>query len=139
MTAAASRLICAGCGAEVPPETPIAWACPAARADDDIDHVLEVVPEPTATAFRVEDVEPSDDPFERYRDRFHSYQVARAAGWSDQRYVELVRGLNEAIATVDGSGFRTTPLVRTRELDARLGFSGGGGIRVKDETGRDSG
>lgn len=136
---AASRLVCAGCGTEVSGATPIVWSCSAARDSDDIDHVLEVVRDPVATAYRTEDAQPSDDPFERYRDRFHSYQVARGTGWSDERYVDLVRGLNEAIAAVDGNGFRTTPLVRVRELDDRLGFSGGGGIRIKDETGNVSG
>ncbi len=139
MTPPNSRLVCAGCGAAVPADRPILWACPAAREGDDIDHVLEVVRDPAATAYRAEDAPSSDEPFERYRDRFHSYQVARAAGWSDERYVDLVRGLDEAIAAVDGSGFRTTPLVRVRELDDRLGFSGGGGIRIKDETGNVSG
>ena len=35
MTKAPTRLICGGCGAEVPPETPVAWACPAATPGDD--------------------------------------------------------------------------------------------------------
>ena len=139
MTAAATRLVCVGCGAAVPDETPIIWACPAARVDDDIDHVLEVVADPGGTAYKADDAEPNENPFERYRDRFHSYQVARAAGWSDDRYVELVRSLDQAIAVVDGTGFRTTPLVRSRALDDQLGFSGGGGVRIKDETGNVSG
>ena len=46
----ASRLVCAGCGAEVPAETPIMWACPAARDGDDIDHVLQRVIDPQAAA-----------------------------------------------------------------------------------------
>lgn len=134
----ASRLVCAGCGAEVPPETPIAWACPAARRGDDIDHVLQCVMEPAAAAGEP-DVEPSTNPFLRYRRRFHSYHVARAAGWSDRRYVDLVASLDDAIAEVDGSGFRTTPLVRSAGLDGELGFGPDGGVLVKDETGNVSG
>lgn len=137
MTTAASRLRCAGCGAEAPAATPIVWACPAARDGDDIDHVLRRVIEPEAAAGEPDD-EPSANPFLRYRRRFHSYQVARAAGWSDRRYVDLVSELDDAVAQVDGTGFRTTPLVRSEALDAELGF-GGGGVLVKDETGNVSG
>ncbi|MEX1296613.1 MAG: pyridoxal-phosphate dependent enzyme [Candidatus Limnocylindrales bacterium] len=138
MTGAASRLVCAGCGAEVPPATPIAWMCPAARDGDDIDHVLQRVIEPEAAAGEP-DAEPSANPFLRYRRRFHSYQVARAVGWSDGRYVETVSELDEAIARVDGTGFRATPLVRSRALEAELGFGPSGGVFVKDETGNVSG
>jgi threonine synthase len=138
MTTTPTRLVCAGCGAEVSVESPITWACPARRAGDDIDHVLQRVLDPVA-AVGEPDGAPSANPFVRYRRRFHSYHVARAAGWSDQRYVDLVRGLDEAIAAVDGSGFRTTPIVRSPRLDAELGFTAAGGVWVKDETGNVSG
>lgn len=132
-TLPASRLVCGGCGAEVPPETAIAWRCPAATPGDDTDHVLRRLLDPAA--MRVEpDEEPSPNPFVRYRRRFHSYHVARAAGWPDHRYVDLVCGLDEAIADVDGHGFRTTPIVRSTRLDAELGFAADGGAWVKDET-----
>jgi threonine synthase len=137
VTAPATRQFCAGCGIEVSAQTPITWACPARRDGDDIDHVLqrEIVP---AAAAGEPDTEPSANPFVRYRRRFHSYHVARAAGWADQRYVDLVCGLDEAIAAVDGGGFRTTPIVRSAVLDAELGFKAGG-VLVKDETGNVSG
>ncbi len=79
------------------------------------------------------------NPFLRYRPRFHSYHVARAAGWSDDRYVDLVRELDDAIADVDGDGFRATPIVRSSSLDQALGFDPGAGVWVKDETGNVSG
>jgi threonine synthase len=82
---------------------------------------------------------PDDNPFIRYRQRFHSYHVARAAGWSDERYVELVTQLDEAIAAVDGSGFRTTPLVRSAELAAKVGLAPTAELWIKDETGNVSG
>ena len=110
MTSAASRLVCAGCEREVSAERPIIWACPNAAAGDDIDHVLKRVLDPGADVRA--DGEVADEPFVRYRRRFHSYQVAIANGWSDGRYVATVRELDEAIAAVDGAGFRTTPLVR---------------------------
>ena len=133
-----SSQVCAGCGAEVPAETPIVWACPAARDGDDIDHVLQRVIDPGAAAGEP-DQPANANPFLRYRRRFHSYHVARAAGWSDQRYVDLVTELDEAIAQVDGTGFRTTPLVRSAGLDGELGFGPDGGVFVKDETGNVSG
>jgi threonine synthase len=135
---APTRLVCAGCGAEIPAEAGITWACPAAVADDDIDHVLKRVLDPAA-ADGEPDAQPSANPFVRYRRRFHSYHMARAAGWSDQRFVDLVNGLDESVAAVDGRGFRTTPIVRSTSLDAELGFAPGAGVWVKDETGNVSG
>ena len=137
-TVPASRLVCAGCGVEVQADQPVIWSCPAARPGDDIDHVLRRVLAPGA-ADGDADVEPSNNPFVRYRRRFHAYHVARAGGWSDQRFVDLVCGLDEAIADVDGRGFRTTPIVRSTSLDDGLGFDPGAGVWVKDETGNVSG
>ena len=136
-TTAVSRLVCAGCGAVVASDAPFTWACPAATPGDDIDHVLRRVLDPAAMALPDED--PSPNPFVRYRGRFHAYHVARAAGWSDGRFVDLVCGLDEAIAAVDGRGFRATPIVRSTSLDERLGFAPGAGVWVKDETGNVSG
>ena len=136
-TAVVSRLVCAGCGAVVPPDAPFTWACPAAAPGDDIDHVLRRVLDPSAMAMA--DEKQSPNPFVRYRRRFHAYHVARAAGWSDGRFVDLVCGLDEAIAEVDGHGFRATPIVRSSSLDEQLGFAPAGGVWVKDETGNVSG
>jgi threonine synthase len=136
LDAPASRLVCAGCGAEVPADRPIAWACPAAKAGDDIDHVLRRVLD-LAVVSREIGSEPN--PFVRYRTRFHAYHVARAAGWPDGRFIDLVNGLDAAIAEVDGGGFCATPIVRSTSLDATLGFEPGAGVWVKDETGNVSG
>ena len=136
--APASRQVCAGCGAVVPVEAPFTWACPEARGGDDIDHVLQRVLDPAAGA-QPADAQPSTNPFVRYRTRFHAYHVARAAGWSDGRFVDLVCGLDDAIADVDGHGFRATPIVRSTRLDEELGFDPGAGVWVKDETGNVSG
>lgn len=131
-----TRLRCTGCGVTIPAEQPFAMRCPAAGAGDDTDHVLRRILDPAAV-----DREPEADPnpFVRYRRRFHAWHVAMAAGWSDERFVTLVRELDEAIARVDGHGFRTTPIVRSTSLDARLGFHPGAGVWVKDETGNVSG
>ncbi len=111
-----------GLRAEVPAEQPFAWRCPAARPGDDIDHVLRRVLDPAGVDGRPRR---AANPFVRYRRRFHAWHVARAAGWSDERFVDLVRELDEAIADVDGHGFRTTPIVRSTSLDDELGFAAG--------------
>ena len=62
-----------------------------------------------------------------------SYRKAIAAGWSDQRFVELVEGLNSAVAETAGSGFSITPLTRQPRLGASLGLEAS--LWVKDDTG----
>jgi threonine synthase len=135
-TDVATRLVCTGCGTEVPAASPFTWTCPAAVAGDDIDHVLARVIDPAAVE---RSAQAELNPFLRYRTRFHSYHVARAAGWSDQRYVDLVDELDDAVAQVDGRGFVATPIVRSTSLDEGLGFDTGAGVWVKDETGNVSG
>jgi threonine synthase len=132
MVVAVTALVCAGCGTRVPPEDPSPFRCPAARDGDDTDHVLQRVPSPGVTGF------PSGDdpnPFVRYRELFHSYQVGRARGLSDEEYVSIVRTLDDRVAAVDGRGFHVTPFVEEPALSRRAGFESPGGIRVKDETG----
>jgi threonine synthase len=129
----AAWLACAGCGASAAPFT---LRCPNARPGEDVDHVIARHIDPAAM-----DPTPAPDanPFVRYRTRFHAWHLARAAGWPDERYVELVRALDERVAVVDGHGFRVTPLVRSQRLDDRLGFAEPGGAWLKDETGNVSG
>jgi threonine synthase len=79
--------------------------------------------------------DPDPNPFVRYRGLFHAYHVARAAGWSDARYVELVGRLDDAVAAVDGHGFRVTPLRSVRSLARAAGLGPDGTVWVKDETG----
>jgi threonine synthase len=69
----------------------------------------------------------------------HSHHVATARGISDARYRGLVASLDDSVAAVDGHGFAVTPFSRSRELSESLGFSPGGGVWVKDETGNVSG
>ena len=75
----------------------------------------------------------------RYRALLRAHQVARAAGWTDERFVDLVERLDRQIAAVDGHGFTTTPFGRSGPLSDRLGFNRSGGVWVKDETGNVSG
>jgi threonine synthase len=61
--------------------------------------------------------------------------VARAAGWIDERYVELVRSLDDAIARSEGHGFVETPFRRADVLRDALGPGAPAAVLVKDETG----
>jgi len=136
-----TALVCAGCGFRVPDDAPLAFACPAARLGDDVDHVLVRVLDPDA-AIAVDAL--GDDPaivnpYARWRTRFHAWHRAVALGWRDAEYVGLVGRLDTAVAMVDGHGFRITPFARSGPLSDALGFSAAGGVWVKDETGNVSG
>lgn len=129
--ARAITMACAGCGHRAPAGEPFPIRCPAQVPGDDIDHVMARVVDPGQVRFPG-GREPS--PFVRYRELFHAWHVARAAGWSDARYVELVERLDRSVAAVDGRGFRATPFARHGPLSERLGFGAAGGVWVKDET-----
>ena len=129
-------VVCAGCGRAATAEELFPIRCPAAVPGDGIDHVMTKVIDPRASRFP-DGAEPN--PFVRYRTLFRAYRVARGAGWSDQRYVELVERLDRAVAAVDGHGFTVTPFARSGPLSDRLGFEASGGVWVKDETGNVSG
>ena len=62
-----------------------------------------------------------------------SYRKAISAGWSDQRFVELVDSLNDAVSEIDGKGFSITPLTRQQRLGTVLGLAAS--LWVKDDTG----
>ncbi len=129
-------LACAGCGALAPAHHPFTPRCPNRRPGDDIDHVM-------ARGIDIDRLDPPADPdpnpFVRYRALFHAYHVARAAGWGDARYVDLVRELDDAVARVDGRGFRVTPLVRAPGIAHAAGLGTKGTAWVKDETGNVAG
>lgn len=137
MKPTASTLVCAGCEwtAPSPEELRYPFRCPKAGRGD-ADHVVTRKLDP----FRVEFARGDDpNPFIRHREMLHSWHTARRRGLADEAYVELVRGLDAAIAAVDGTGFRSTPFGRADALSARLGFEAAGGAWVKDETGNVSG
>ncbi len=76
---------------------------------------------PTAEPL-VESPASTSNPFLRFRDRLDSYSRARAGGLSDERFVELVSELDEAVAGVEGHGFVTTPVVSGDELAEAAGL-----------------
>jgi threonine synthase len=134
--------VCTGCGARASAGRAFVPRCHAAQPGDGIDHVLRrVLDHDRVMELEAEDhahaVDPN--PFLRYRTRFHAWHVALGAGWSDERFVDLVGTLDDAVARVDGHGFRSTPLVRADGLDAALGLRAPGGLWAKDETGNVSG
>jgi threonine synthase len=128
-----TRLVCVGCGAEPAPVEPYPFRCPNACRDDDVDHVLRRELELDGLEFGRDGEE--ENPFVRYRTLLHACH----AGLPEAEFVGLVRQLDDAVAGVDGHGFRVTPFFRSAELSDRLGFSSAGGVWVKDETGNVSG
>ncbi len=135
MTPPASTIRCAGCGHLADPGDPYPFRCPRAGTDD-TDHVLTRVLSLAGTHFPGGREE---NPFLRYRALMHSYHAAMAHQISDAGYRGLVAELDASVATVDGHGFAVTPFARSRGLSEALGFSGTGGVWVKDETGNVSG
>jgi threonine synthase len=126
---------CRGCGATVlewaPASTP--FACPSATPGDDIDHVMRPVigaacPFPTDRESSAE-----ADPFVRYRHLLPARARAADVGLDDDACVRLVRGLDAAVAAVDGAGFRATPFSPSRALGDIVGLTSGE-LWVKDET-----
>jgi len=125
-------LVCAGCGALAPGHRPFTPRCPNRQPGDDIDHVMV---RGIDLARLSVPADPDPNPFVRYRAVFHAYHVARAAGWADARYTDLVRELDDAVAAVDGHGFRVTPFAPSPALARAVGIGPGGTVWVKDETG----
>ena len=77
------------------------------------------------------------NPFVRWRGLLHAYHLATAHGMSDQAFVELVRGLDDEVARVDGHGFVVTPFMTSSSLAGRLHAAAP--VWVKDETDNVSG
>jgi threonine synthase len=124
VSASGPLLRCAGCGTTVALGPAGPWACPGRDSGDDVDHVLAPILPRDGIIFPRSG---SHNPFVRYRELLASYCYRR----SDEDYVALVNSLDDAVAAVDGRGFRITPLVRATGL--------GEGVWVKDETGNVSG
>ena len=133
MSDGAVRFTCHGCGATVDAARALPFRCPGAgAAGDDTDHVL--VPDPVGVEFP-RGSEP--DPFLRYRTLLSPYRLARAAGLPDAAWVDMVGALDAALSSVDGRGFRITPMAAFPALARAAGLSGA--LWAKDETGNVAG
>uniref|UniRef100_A0A832MNI1 Pyridoxal-phosphate dependent enzyme n=1 Tax=Eiseniibacteriota bacterium TaxID=2212470 RepID=A0A832MNI1_UNCEI len=132
----ASVLECHACGWRPPASEPHPFRCARADSGDGADHVL--VRRVDARAARFDHADAAH-PFVRHREMLHAYWRARAGGLPDAWFAETVARLDRAVASVAGVGFRPTPLRFEEMLSERLGFSGRGGVWVKDETANVSG
>ncbi|MGB5758681.1 MAG: hypothetical protein WBM50_17330, partial [Acidimicrobiales bacterium] len=74
-------------------------------------------PEADRTAVR-----PSGNPFLLYRERLESFEAVRSGELSDDRFVEIVTGLDDAVAAIEGHGFEVTPLVDGGRLADEAGL-----------------
>jgi len=63
------------------------------------------------------------NPFLRYRERLDSYAAVREGRLSDEQWVDIVGGLDTAIAGIEGHGFEQTPVLRADELASSLGLA----------------
>ncbi len=122
---------CHGCGAKIDAGFDLAFRCPNADGND-VDHVLVVDSEAPSPSIGSE-----TDPFLRYRAWLSPYRLAREAGLPDATWIDLVGQLDTALTTVDGHGFRVTPMAERPALAEAIGLSGA--LFVKDETGNVSG
>ena len=131
---------CAVCAAEVDIATPFPWRCPNSTTHDR-RHVLQIVEggdgaiglEPGSSLER--QVVPDDNPFLRHDADLAWAAYAAANGMDRDARRRLVVELDEAVRAVADVGFVPTPFGRSAELSDALGFTDGGGVWVKDETG----
>ena len=105
-------LRCSGCGSLVDGLSEPAFKCLESDSGPaDVDHVL--VPQPVAGS----PDHTSLNPFVRYRSRLYSHRVAMARGMEDHRYVAMVENIDNALAQIDGTGFKETPLLYDEDLN----------------------
>jgi threonine synthase len=132
MSAPRSTIVCAGCGTAPAASEPFPFRCPHA-GQDDVDHVLARILDPAQTTFPSA-ADAQINPFLRYRCLLSSYHRAIAGGLTDDAFCELVAGLDNRVAEVDGHGFAATAFEYSDVISTRLGFGGQGGVWIKDET-----
>ena len=123
---------CTACQALVALDAPTPFACPEARAGDNIDHLLAPRERPPRERLGTAGQEASANPFVRYRGRLRCSHLAAAQGITDERLVALIEELDAAIAELDGGrGFLETPLVEVAALARAVGV---GRLWIKNET-----
>lgn len=134
----AIALVCPGCGSRATEDNLQPYACPLSH-EVGPEHILtrsidvDVLREETDWKALFESRD-EDNPFIKYRRLFYAYRMARRKGVSDEAYVSLVRALDDAVAEVDGKGFRETPFFPSVALGEALGFDPEVAPWIKNET-----
>ena len=123
---------CLVCKATVDIATPFPWRCPNSTPADR-HHVLSIVDGGETQGNRVPD--PDANPFVSNDSRLAWAACAEVNGIDAAARRTIVDDLDDAVRRVAGVGFVPTPFGRSDALSAALGFTDGGGVWVKDETG----
>ena len=123
---------CLVCEATVDIATPFPWRCPNSTPADR-HHVLSIVAGVETQGNRVPD--PDANPFVSNDSRLAWAAYAEANDIDAAARRTIVDDLDDAVRRVAGVGFVPTPFGRSDALSDALGFTDGGGVWVKDETG----
>lgn len=128
MSTRVTGMSCSVCGAQVPLDAPLQWACPQAGPTDR-HHVLGF----DVVATNSDPLE-SDNPFLSFREQLGVDAFGAAVGLGEATRIDIIASLDQAVEKVAGTGFSKTPLRRADALSDVLGFSTQGGVWIKDET-----
>ncbi len=120
------RLVCQGCGTEVPFEEPLPFRCANRKHGDEVDHLVSIEwhgQKPLTT------VESDPNPFIAFRHSMYSYAWSMGQGLRDEDYIKALRNVDSMLETMSAPLFRFTPLKRSESLN----------VWFKDETGNVAG
>ena len=124
-------LRCAACFRSLDAGQPLPWRCPSESGDR--HHVLLIDRDPPVVGAETSaQISADDNPFVRYAPRLAWWDFVKSHGWSDSRAIDAIHRLDARVATVAGTGFRTTPLVTSTALAQAVGLDGR--VFVKNET-----
>ncbi len=116
------------CETRVPISQVFSWRCPNS-SQTDRHHVLEI--ENAIAPLRSTG---DANPFVAFQRYLAWDAFAANLGLDFESRTKIIRDLDDAVARVAGTGFRTTPFSRNDELSSALRFTGQGGVWIKDET-----
>lgn len=125
---------CSGCGHRATWQGTHPFACPAAKPDDDIDHVLVRHIDTKRSSFPRA---PVGNPYLDFAPLMSAWHRAQAAGMSEEDFRIGVQRLDDAVAGIDGHGFGMTPFSSVPELAQAV--APGIDLWAKDETDNVSG
>ena len=127
-TSVVTGLRCGGCGTKVAISEVFSWRCPNS-SDADRHHVLEI--ESAIAPLRSNG---DANPFVAFQRYLAWDAFAATLGLDFESRTKIIRDLDDEVAKVAGTGFRTTPFMRNDALSDALGFEQQGGVWIKDET-----